>query len=298
MDKMIDNITRIWQEFQQNILEHIPKVVLALIIVILFALVASGVKKICINIYRKAFKENYLNIERIIASLFYALFFATGILLALHILGLDKPFEKLLAGAGVVGIIAGFALKDIASNMFSGLLVDLQRPYKVGDWVEIDGKYGVVLDISWLTTKIKTVPGQEVFVPNQIIYNGTFTNYSSWGKRRIILKSGVSYGDDLEHVRAVALDEVQKIEEYLPEEGIDFYFTDIGGSTYDFMLRYWVKFESNDDFCKGMNDVIMRIKKRFEQENISIAYPVTTLDFGVKGGVNLFDKNINVNSKK
>ena len=295
---MVDNITQIWKEFQQNILEHIPKVVLALIIIILFALVASGAKKICINVYRKAFKENYLNIERIIASLFYALFFATGVLLALHILGLDKPFEKLLAGAGVVGIIAGFALKDIASNMFSGLLVDLQRPYKVGDWVEIDGKYGVVLDISWLTTKIKTVPGQEVFVPNQIIYNGTFTNYSTWGKRRIILRSGVSYGDDLEHVRSVALDEVKKIEEYLPEEGIDFYFTDIGGSTYDFMLRYWVKFESNDDFCKGMNDVIMRIKKRFEQENISIAYPVTTLDFGVKGGVNLFDKDININSKK
>lgn len=155
-----------------------------------------------------------------------------------------------------------------------------------------------MLDISWLTTKIKTVPGQEVFVPNQIIYNGTFTNYSTWGKRRIILRSGVSYGDDLEHVRSVALDEVKKIEEYLPEEGIDFYFTDIGGSTYDFMLRYWVKFESNDDFCKGMNDVIMRIKKRFEQENISIAYPVTTLDFGVKGGVNLFDKDININSKK
>ncbi|TDQ27539.1 mechanosensitive ion channel family protein [Tenacibaculum caenipelagi] len=291
---MIDNFRNVWQEFQQNILEHIPKVLLALLTVIVFVFIASTAKKICIRFYKKAFKENYLNIEQTIASLFYALFIAAGILLALHILGLDKPFEKLLAGAGVIGIIAGFALKDIASNMFSGLLVDLQRPYKVGDWVEIDGKYGVVLAINWLTTKIKTVPGQEVFVPNQIIFNATFSNYSTWGKRRVILKSGVSYGDNLEHVRAVALDEVQKIKEYLPEEGIDFYFTDIGGSTYNFILRYWVKFESNDDFCRGMNDIIMRIKKRFEQENISIAYPVTTLDFAVKGGVNLFDKEIKV----
>lgn len=294
MNELTDNMNKIWGEFQSSILEHIPKTVLAIIIVIIFAIIASAIRKLCIKIYKKVFKKNYLNIERIVASVFYILFFALGVFLALHILGLDKPLEKLLAGAGIIGIIAGFALKDIASNMFSGLLVDLQRPYKVGDWVEIDGKYGVVIDISWLTTKIKTVPGQEVFVPNQIIYNGTFTNYSTWGKRRIILKSGVSYGDDLEHVRTVALDEVQKIKELLPEEGIDFYFTDIGGSTYDFMLRYWVKFESNDDFCKGMNDVIVRIKKRFEQENISIAYPVTTLDFGVKGGVNLFDKNINI----
>ncbi|WP_262507893.1 mechanosensitive ion channel family protein [Zhouia amylolytica] len=140
------------------------------------------------------------------------------------------------------------------------------------------------------------MPGQEVFIPNQIIYNGTFTNYSTWGKRRIILRSGVSYGDDLERVKSVAMDEVKKIEELLPEEGIDFYFTAIGDSTYNFMLRYWVQFNSNDDYCKGMNDVIIRIKKRFEQEGISIAYPVTTLDFGVKGGVNLFDKEINIKS--
>lgn len=294
MEDFENNINQIWGDFESGILEHIPKAVLAIAVVIIFSIIASGVRKLCVGIYKKVFKENYLNIERIIASIFYALFFALGLFLALHILGLDKPLEKLLAGAGIIGIIAGFALKDIASNMFSGLLVDLQRPYKVGDWVEIDGKYGVVIDISWMTTKIKTVPGQEVYVPNQIIYNGTFTNYSTWGKRRIVLKSGVSYGDDLEHVRSVALDEVKKIDQLLPEDDVDFYFTDIGGSTYDFMLRYWVKFESNDDFCKGMNDVIMRIKKRFEQENISIAYPVTTVDFGVKGGVNLFDKNIKV----
>lgn len=296
MDELIKNSYQIWHEFQQNILDHIPKILLAIIVVLIFSLIGKGIKKICLKVYHKVFKQNYLHIERIIASSTYILTLIIGIFLALHILGLDKPLEKLLAGAGVMGIIAGFALKDIASNMFSGFLVDMQRPYKVGDWVEINGQYGAVLDISWLTTKIKTVPGQEVFIPNQLIYNSAFINYSTWGKRRIILKSGVSYGDDLEHVRSVALDEVKKIEELLPEEGIDFYFTDIGGSSYDFILRYWVKFESNDDFCKGMNDVIMRVKKRFEQEKISIAYPVTTLDFGVKGGVNLFDKQVQVKS--
>ncbi len=296
MNKLVKNIEQTWHELQSTLLEHIPKTVLAIIVVILFAFIASFIRKICIRIYKKVFNRNYLNIERIVASVFYVLFFSLGVFLALHILGLDKPLEKLLAGAGIIGIIAGFALKDIASNMFSGLIVDLQRPYKVGDWVEIDGKYGVVIDITWLTTKIKTVPGQEVFVPNQIIYNGTFTNYSTWGKRRIVFKTGVSYGDDLEHVRAVALDEVQKIDELLPDEGIDFYFTNIGGYSYNFMLRYWVTFKSNDDYCRGMNDVIMRIKKRFEQENISLAYPVTTLDFAVKGGTNIFDKNIKVNT--
>ncbi|UNY97926.1 mechanosensitive ion channel family protein [Zhouia spongiae] len=294
MNHTVNYIEQVWRDFQQSVLDHIPKVVLAIIVVLLFIIIAQVIRRACLKIYSKIFNNSHLNIERVIASALYFFFVITGIFLALHLLDLEKPLGKLLTGAGIVGIIAGFAFKDIASNMFAGLLLDMQRPYKIGDWVEIDNKYGVVLDISWLTTKIKTVPGQEVYVPNQIIYNGTFTNFSTWQKRRIILKSGVSYGDNLEHVRTVALDEVKKIEELLPEEGIDFYFTDIGGSTYNFMLRYWVKFESNDDFCKGMNDVIMRIKKRFEQENISIAYPVTTVDFGVKGGVNLFDKEIKI----
>ncbi|MFV0589832.1 MAG: mechanosensitive ion channel family protein [Draconibacterium sp.] len=294
MTSNFKNFDQVWDNIQGNVLVHIPKILLAAFVVVLFFFCAKVVKRIAIRAYDKTFKSNYLKVERIISSFFYVFFVTIGIFLALHILGLDKPIEKLLAGAGIVGIIAGFAFKDIASNMFSGLLVDFQRPYKVGNWVEIAGNYGVVIDINWQTTKIKTVPGQEVIVPNQIIYNASFTNYSTWGKRRIVFESGVAYGDDLEHVRSVALDEVKKIPELLLDEGVDFYYTEISGSAYNFMLRYWVKFESNDDFCRGMNDAIMRIKKRFEQENISIAYPVTTLDFGVKGGVNLFDKNINV----
>jgi small conductance mechanosensitive channel len=78
----------------------------------------------------------------------------------------------------------------------------------------------------------------------------------------------------------------------LPNEDMDFFFTKIGNSTYNFQLRFWIEFNSNNDFQKAMSDIIIRIKKRFEQENISIAYPVTTLDFGVKGGVNLFDRDI------
>ncbi|MFV0541072.1 MAG: mechanosensitive ion channel family protein [Aestuariibaculum sp.] len=290
---MLKNLKSILQNWESSVSAYLPKLFLAIVVLIVFIFLAKIVKKISLKIYSKSIKGRP-EITGIITSFIYFFFVLSGVFLALKTLGLEQMLAHLLAGAGIIGIIAGFAFKDIASNIFAGLLLKAQRPYKKGDWVEIDGKYGTILEIGWITTSIKTVPGQEVFVPNQIVYSNTFTNFSTWGKRRIILKSGVSYGDDLEYVRTVALDEVNKIENLLPNEGIDFYFTDIGGSTFDFMLRFWVKFESNDDFCKGMNDAIMHIKKRFEQEHISIAYPVTTLDFGVKGGVNLFDKNINV----
>jgi len=291
MDESITYIKKIMQNWEDSVLAYLPDVFLAIVILILFILLAKFVRRITLKFYAKNIKV-HPEIASIIASIIFFFFILSGVFLALQILGLEGVLTKMLAGAGIVGIVAGFAFKDIASNLFAGLFLKMHHPFKKGDWVNIDNSYGVVEELGWITTTINTVPGQEVFVPNQLIYNSTFTNFSTSHKRRIILESGVSYGDDLEHVKSVALDEVKKIEELLPNEKMDFFFTKIGNSAYNFQLRFWIKFNSNDDFQKAMSDIIIRVKKRFEQENISIAYPVTTLDFGVKGGVNLFDRDI------
>ncbi|WP_346238319.1 mechanosensitive ion channel family protein [Niabella insulamsoli] len=253
-------------------------------------------KRISLKVYSKSIKV-HPEMAAIVGSVIYFFFILSGIFLALKILKLEQMLTHLLAGAGIVGIIAGFAFKDIASNFFAGLLLKLQQPFKKEDWVEIDSNYGVIQNVSWVTTTVKTIRGQEVYIPNQIIYRSSFINYSTFGKRRIVLESGVSYGDDLQLVRKVALDEVKNINNLSPDEQIDFYFTEIGNATYNFQLRFWIKFTSNDDFQHAMSEIIMNIKKRFEHENISIAYPVTTLDFGVKGGVNIFDHTLKFSHK-
>lgn len=95
-------------------------------------------------------------------------------------------------------------------------------------------------------------------------------------------------------MKRVALEEVQHIPGLLSDEAIDFYYTQIGSYSYNFELRFWIKFNTNNEYCAAMSDIIIRIKKRFEQENIDLAYPVTTLDFGVKGGVNIFDHPLQI----
>lgn len=289
------NIKQILENWQHSTEAIVPKLLLAIIIVIIFYFIAKIAKNISLKFYTRVFKNN-TNVALIVATVIYFFFVLSGVFIALQILGLEKVLTHLLAGAGIVGIIAGFAFKDIASNAFAGMLVNMQRPYKVGDWAQIQDTYGVITKIGWITTVIKTVPGQEVNIPNQLVYNNTFTNYSTYGIRRIILETGVSYGDDLDHVKAVSIDEVKNIPDALQDQPIDFYFTEIGGSTYNFQLRFWIKFTDNNDYQKAMSNAIIHIKKRFAAENISIAYPVTTLDFGVKGGVNIYDNPISVKS--
>jgi small conductance mechanosensitive channel len=295
MGQLLPYTRKLMQNWEDSVLDYIPKIFLAIVILILFVLLARFLRRVSLKFYVKTIKT-HIDIANIISSFIYFFFVLSGVFLALQILGLESVLTKLLAGAGIIGIVAGFAFKDIASNLFAGLLLKMQQPFKQGDWVKIDNNYGAVGELGWITTSILTVPGQEVFVPNQLVYNTTFTNYSTFHKRRIILETGVSYGDDLDHVKAVALDEVKKVKELLVNEDVDFYFTEIGNFSYNFQLRFWIAFSTNNDFQNAMSDIIMNIKKRFEQENISIAYPVTTMDFGVKGGVNLFDKDINVKS--
>lgn len=272
---------------------YLPKLVAALAVFLLFYFLGKIIKTFSLKFYAKIFSKDQ-DIARFISVSVYAVLIISGIFLALEILGLESVLTKLLAGAGIVGIVAGFAFKDIASNAFAGFLLNMQKPFKEGDWVTVDNNFGTIKDIGWITTSIKTISGQEVFVPNQLIYNNSFTNYSTFKKRRVILQSGVSYGDDLDLVKKVAIDEISQIESLLKKQDIDFYFTSIGGSAYNFEVRFWIKFNKQTDYLNAMSEAIMRIKRRFEQENISIAYPVQTLDFGVKGGVNLFDKPIDI----
>lgn len=293
MNKTFDYVKNIIIGWQDSVVEFLPMLLWAILVFTLFVILARFAKQISLKFYTKTVKK-HRDIALIIATVIYFFFIISGIFLALKILGLEQVLTKLLAGAGIVGIIAGFAFKDIASNLFAGLLLKFQQPFKKEDWVLIDGVYGSIDELGWITTAIKTVPGQEVYVPNQIIYSNTFTNYSTFGKRRIILETGVSYGDDLEHVRMVAIDEAKKTKNLIPGEDIDFYFSSIGASAYNFQLRFWIAFGNNNDYQNAMSDIIIRIKKRFEQENISIAYSVTTLDFGVKGGVTLFDNVVRV----
>ncbi len=277
------------ERWGKDVFTYLPKIFLALFVFLIFYYLGKFIKNYSLKFYSKIFKKNQ-DIAKFISLGVYILLIFLGIFLALEILGLESLLTKLLAGAGIIGIVAGFAFKDIASNVFAGFLVNMQKPFKEGDWVAIDDNFGIIKDIGWITTSIKTISGQEVFIPNQLIYNHSFTNYSTFKKRRIILQSGVSYGDDLDLVKKAALDEINKIEYVLKKEDIDFYFTSIGDSAYNFEIRFWIRFYKQTDYLNAMSEAIMRIKKRFEQENISIAYPVQTLDFGVKGGVNIFDK--------
>ncbi|MBX2922177.1 MAG: mechanosensitive ion channel [Chitinophagaceae bacterium] len=274
---MGDHLKKILESWGYSTVDFFPKLILAIAVLTFFVILGKLVKKICLGIYsRSKLAAIHPDFAKVIAAIVYFFFLLSGVFLALEIMGLEKVLTKLLASAGVLGIIAGFAFQDIASNAFAGFLLKTRHPFKIGDWIQFNNEYGKVTGITLLSTSMDNILGQQVFIPNQLIYSDPLTNFSVYGKRRVVLKSAVSGKSDLEEVKAVAIDEIKKSGISLSDEPVDFYYTDMGDSSFNFELFFWIKFDNESEFYQARSAAIMNIKKRFATENISIASPLTT----------------------
>lgn len=215
-----------------------------------------------------------------------------GLIVAINILNLDKAVTSILAGIGILGFALGFALQDMTANLVSGiaLVVKDDYPFKVGDFIGTGAIEGEVMNIDLRSTSLKTISGQHVIVPNKQIYENSITNYSSLKMRRVDLNVGISYGEDLERVQQVTMEALKEIPFKVKNEPIQFYWEEFGDSSINFRLIVWVKFNNNMEHYKAKHYMVTEIKKAYAGTEITIPFPIRTLDFGIKGGVQLHEE--------
>ncbi len=187
-----------------------------------------------------------------------------------------------LASAGIAGIAVGFAAKDTLSNLFSGVFILADTPYKVGDYIVLDrGDRGKVIHIGLRSTRILTRDDVEITIPNSIIGNTTIINQSGGPSRklRIRLKVGVAYGSDIDLVRAILLS-IATEDPFVcksPEARVRFRL--FGASSLDFELLCWVE---DPELCgRAMDSLNDAIYKKFAANNIEIPY--AKQDLYIKG---------------
>lgn len=187
-----------------------------------------------------------------------------------------------LASAGIVGIAIGFAAKDTLSNLFSGVFILADAPYKVGDFIVMDsGTRGKVTHIGLRSTRILSRDDIEVTIPNSIIGNSTIVNQSGGPseKMRVRLTIGVAYGSDIDVVKETMLTIAQKEAYVCTTPPPSLRFRVFGASSLDFELRCWIY---HPRFCSRAIDALnSNIYKEFERLNIEIPY--SKQDLYIKG---------------
>lgn len=261
----------------ETIVSLLPNLVLALLIGIITYVVAKQVRYYLHSYIKASSLKNTLN--KLFSTTGYIIILLIGGFLILEVLQLGKAVTSLLAGAGIIGLALAFAFQDIVSNYVSGIILAIKELFSVGDLVKTNGYFGTVQAIDLRTTKLNTLQGQTVSIPNSSILSNPLENYSETQERRVDIECGVSYDDDLEHAKTVAKESLNELDMVQSERGIDFFYNEFGGSSINFVLRFWISFDqSNKPFLEAQSDAIEALKKAFDDEDIDIPFPIRTID--------------------
>lgn len=289
-DKVVDKLSN----WLGQLIVMLPNLVVAILLLILFYFIGKGLRNVLTGTLKRV-SDNY-TINNFLGTLLFVSMVVVGLFFALGVLQLDRTVTSLLAGVGIAGLAIGLAFKDIAANFLAGIYLAIKSPINDGDLIEYDEHYGTVKKIGLRALTMQTLQGQDIVIPNRFIMENAFIHYTINGVRRVDLAVGISYGDDLEKVQKVTLETINKLE-HLKGKPVDFYYTEFGSSSINFVVRYWVNFNKETDYLQAMSQGIIQLKKAFDQNDITITFPIRTLDFGIKGGEKLSEMLVNAHKE-
>ena len=191
-----------------------------------------------------------------------------GVIIAIAQLGVEVG--PMLAGLGIAGFVVGFALQDTLSNFASGMMILVYRPFDVGDAIEAGGVTGKVDEMNLVSTMILTFDNQLLIVPNKQVWGGIIRNITHQDKRRVDMTFSIGYADDVPKAEQVLTEVVTSHEKALKDPEPVVRLHNLGEWSVDFIVRPW---SSTNDYWDVYWDVTREVKRRFDQEGISIPFP-------------------------
>lgn len=180
------------------------------------------------------------------------------------------PPTSLMAVVGAAGLAIGLAMKDSLSNIASGVMLIVLRPFRAGDAVRVVGVEGVVEQVRLFQTVLRTFENHEVILPNGQITAAPIVNFTARAQRRIDIPVGIGYQDDVREARRVLLSLAKSHERVLAEPEADVVVTGLGDNSVNLMLRAWV---DTPGFAATRSDLLEGVHRELGAAGISIPFP-------------------------
>lgn len=217
------------------------------------------------------------DIENFIIKFSKVLIVVLGILMFLQSWGVNVT--AFIASLGLGGLAFALAAKDTAANLFGSLVIFADRPFKIGDWVEVDGVEGTVEEIGIRSTRIRTFPQSQATIPNATVANSIVTNWTRMGKRRSQGILGLTYNTSSTQIEAILKDMRATIEnnEKLHEDGIVLVFESFGDSALNIKYRYFTKTTNYNEFLEIVQKMNIDFMHIIEKHGSSFAFPSQSL---------------------
>ncbi len=181
--------------------------------------------------------------------------------------------EQLLTTSAVGAVVVGFALQDTLGNLFSGLAIQIEKPFRVGHWVAVGEREGQVEEITWRATKLRTKAGQFLIVPNGLIAKEAILNYSEPTlPTRIEVEVGASYSTPPNEVKSALHEALRNSPLVLESLAPTVVIHDFGGSAVIYHVLFWIEDYAQDLLAR--DQVRSNIWYTFRRRNIEIPYPI------------------------
>ena len=194
---------------------------------------------------------------------------------------------SLIAVLGAIGLAMSLAFKNSLSNLAAGVLIILHKPFKIEDFISVNGISGTVHDINIFMTKLITSANETIYVPNSKLTENFITNFSQQKNRRLEIIIGVGYEDDIQHVKNTLAKLIDNNTDILKTPAPNIAIKALSDSTVDFVIQVWTE---KENFGKLNLSLYEQIKILFDQEKINIPYPQQDVHF-------ICDSPININNQ-
>lgn len=274
MSTILDTVYNSLRDLLGSTVKIIPGLIGALIILMLTRYAAQLAVKAADRIGNKI--TNSKSLQSLLRKSANITAWILGIMLACLIAFPGFSLGDIIATLGLGSVAVGFAFQDIFKNFLSGILILIQRPFRIDDQIVIGDYEGTVEQIDIRVTRIRTYAGERVLVPNSEVFTSAVRVRTAYSKRRTDLAVGVDYNTSLPEARQILQRTIEQVEGVLNRPSPEIDLVGFGDSSIDLIVRYWTKPRQNE-VRVVQTSAIMAIKKALDAADIGIPYPIRTL---------------------
>ena len=266
---MQESFINSFRELYTDLVEVTPFILMSLLVFVIGLVFIKSVKRIVIRRILSKAKDPVG--ARFVADIVVFIFYIILIFIVFRTLGLSALTQTIIGAAGLTTFIIGFALKDIGENFLAGIVMIFDRPFEMGDLVEVDGQVGRVIRISIRETTLKTVDGKDVYIPNSDIIKKHFINYTIDDQLRESFEITINNNNDIKQVMKMLTANLNTVPNLLQHKRPTVSIKNFDNGHVLLVITYWYSLlGSQARNSKLKNDVMLKVIEQLKENNIEM----------------------------
>lgn len=260
----------------QGAISLLPNIVIGLVVIILFWIIGSIVRRV---VRKQTRNRDTRNVGLVVGRLARGVMIILGFLVAATIIFPSFNPADALATLGIGGVAIGFAFKDILQNFLAGILILLTEPFKLDDQIVFKDYEGTVEHIETRATTVRTYDGRRVVIPNAELFTNAVTVNTAYDRRRLQYDIGIGYGDDIAQAKKIILDVLGSRDDVLKDPNPEALVVDLADSTINIRARWWIDPPRRADAVASMDWVLENICNKLVAAGIDLPFPTQQILF-------------------